>query len=411
MSGETRTFRPFLVDVVLSKVLDGATFAYGDLMCASGGRLVVEDASYSMREPVLAWSRADRFDEFKREIELGALNMGIHLSCLSLVVVAKSAYLKLSELVYQRSLDDLGSVEREVKIGVRPDGSRRCMFHTETHGATIHAYIALNTQINADTSGCAQSGSDGSGIGGNGGISGIGDSGSGSGSSDGSSGNKMAMAESGLRTQQPSPPQQPPQQNLQPLRPSLRSTWLAQVKFNIACRVSEANIFRFTPLDDANRRRLGIDKHATRFVEIESGDLTDAMSRSNMPTFWVDEQLLHMLDSLSGSPLAKLQQLQLAVDFISAVVFEFSQQCRYLGGAPGAPTATAAQMPLSYDDIKTSIVGKIVNLVAGPKATRDEREQVLKSCVEDPRKVVVWLESSLKLREKLFESLKSHATS
>ena len=397
MGSETRTFRPFLVDVVLSNVLDGTKFAYGDLMCEPGKRVVVEDASYSMREPVLAWSRADRFDQFKREIELGALNMGIHLSCLSLVVVAKSAYLKLSELVYQRSLDDLESVEREIKIGVRPDGSRRCMFHTETHGATIHAYIALNTQIKADTIGCTQD--DGNGDG-----NGSGDGSRDVGGGNGSGGNNMAVAESGVSAQQPSPPQQA----LQPLRPSLRSTWLAQVKFSIACSVSEANIFRFTPLDDANRTRLGIDKHATRFVEIESGDLTDAMSRSNMPTFWVDEQLLHMLDSLSSSPLAKLQQIQLAVDFISAVVFEFSQQCRYLGSAP---TATAAQTPLSYDDVKASIIGKIVNLVAGPKATKDEREHVLKSCVEDPRKVVVWLESSLKLREKLFESLKSHATS
>ena len=125
-----------------------------------------------------------------------------------------------------------------------------------------------------------------------------------------------------------------------------------------------SSLFRPRPLDEVNRRRLRLRRGVTRFIEFEGGDLTAPLSGSEVPTLWVDEQLITDIDRLHTSPLARHLQLQLALDFISGVVFEFSRQT---AGGVQLDDATS----LTYEDIKDSLLGRVVRFVAGSRAASE----------------------------------------
>ena len=183
-----------------------------------------------------------------------------------------------------------------------------------------------------------------------------------------------------------------------PLRPSRIATWLAHASFRIECE-GDSSLFRPRPLDEENRRRLRLRQGVTRFIEFDGGELTAPLSGSEVPTLWVDEQLITDIDRLHTSPLARHLQLQLALDFISGVVFEFSRQA-----ASGAQLDDATS--LTYEDIKDSLLGRVVRFVAGSRAASEEREQLLRACRDDPRLVVAWAEDSVGARAATLDALK-----
>ena len=332
MSGESRTFRPFSIDGRLSGLLEQAEFSYGDLRCGVGERVLIEDRSFGMRTPTVTWAPVHRFEQFKHDLAAGAAATGIGASDLCLVVTARSGFLKLYETAYCHPLADIAGISREIRLGDRLDGSRREVFSTETHGATVDAYVALRHTLPTA-----------------------------------------------------------------PLRPSRIATWLAHASFRIECE-GDSSLFRPRPLDEDNRRRLRLRRGVTRFIEFEGGDLTASLSGSEIPTLWVDEQLITDIDRLHSSPLARHLQLQLALDFISGIVFEFSRQIA------GDQLDDAAA--LTYEDIKDSLLGRVVRFVAGSRAASEEREQVLRACRDDPRLVVAWAEDSVGARAATLDALK-----
>lgn len=331
MSGETRTFRPFHIDERLAGALGQAEFSYGDLQCGVGQRLLIEDQSFGMRSPTLSWSPEHQFKRFKKDLVAGITASGLDASQLSLIVTARSGHLKLCEVAYCHPLSDMVGINREIRLD-KLDGSRRHVFSTETHGATVDAYIALHRTI-----------------------------------------------------------------PIAPLRPYRMATWLARASFRIECE-SDSSLFRPRPLDEENRRRLRLRRGVTRFIEFEGGSLTEPISGSEIPTLWVDELLITDLDRLRNSPLARHLQLQLALDFISGVVFEFSRQTA--GGDQHSEYAV-----LTYEDIKDSLVGRIVRFIAGSRAGSDQRQQVLKVCRDDPRLAIAWAEDTVGARAATFKAL------
>ena len=333
MSGESRTFRPFSIDGRLSGVLEQTEFSYGDLRCGAGERVLIEDRSFGMRAPTVTWAPERRFEQFKRDLAAGAAATGIGTSHLCLVITARSGFLKLYETTYCHPLADIAGISKEVRLDERLDGSRREVFNTESHGATVDAYVALRQTLPTA-----------------------------------------------------------------PLRPSRIATWLAHASFRIECE-GDSSLFRPRPLDEENRRRLRLRRGVTRFIEFEGGDLTASISGSEIPTLWVDEQLITDIDRLHNAPLARHLQLQLALDFISGVVFEFSRQT---AGGVQLNAATA----LTYEDIKDSLLGRVVRFVAGSRAASEEREQVLRSCRDDPRLVVAWAEDAVGARAATLDALK-----
>ena len=335
MSSESRVLRPFSIDNRLEEVLNNAAFSYGGLQCPPGGRVLVEDRSFGLRSPVLEWVPEPSFEDFKRDLALGATATGLDKSLLCLAVTARSGYLKHCELVYCRRLDDLEGLDRVVRLGDRPGGSRREVFRAARHGAMIDAYVALHRGV------------------------------------------------------EPAP-----------LRPSRVGAWLAHASFRIQCEI-DSELFRPMPLDDKNRTRLDLCSGTSRFLELEGTSLAEPLASAEVPTLWVDEQLLGELDRMSASAVARHLQAQLALDVIGGVIFEFARV------ASGAEAMADEYRDATYDVVKDSLIGRMVRFVAGPGATDSQRDQVLRTCRDNPRIVVAWAEDVVGLRAAALKSLES----
>ena len=326
MSSESRLLRPFRIDKRLEGALRNTEFSYGDRRCKAGEHVLIEDRTFGMRLPILQWSSEEHFEDFKRDLALGAVGMGIHESHLCLAVTARSGYLKLCERVYYQPLDDLDRLDRKVRLGEAPDGSRRQAFCAESHGAVVDAYIALRRPINAA-----------------------------------------------------------------PLRPSRTAAWFAHASFRVECE-SEPDLFRPQPLDDDNRQKLGLAQETVRFLELDASNLTLPLAEGDVPTFWVDEQLLTGLDRQGGSAVAQHFQRHLALDFIVGVILEFARN---------ADEDEVA----SYEDIGDSLIGRVARLLAGTRADDSQRDSMLRLCRKNPGRAVAWAEHAVGLRSAALKSL------
>ena len=115
MSSESRLLRPFRIDKRLEDAFRNTEFSYGDRRCKNGEHLLIEDRTFGMRQPVLDWCSEEHFEDFKRDLALGAVDMGIHESHLCLAVTARSGYLKHCERVFFHPLDNLHGLKRKVR--------------------------------------------------------------------------------------------------------------------------------------------------------------------------------------------------------------------------------------------------------------------------------------------------------
>jgi len=332
MSSEKRTFRPFDVDQRLERALEGAELRFGDLTCEPGKSVTVDDGTYAPRTVSLTWAAAVGFDAFKSNLTDGAEAMGIDSQHIALAVTARSRALKLHELVFMRSFADLDDLTRSVVLDVGSDGTRRAVFLAETHGAFVDAYVVLTHDL------------------------------------------------------QPSP-------RRGGMRPRRAGTWLARASFHVRTS-AESELFRPYPLDAENRRRLRLGAETLSFVEFAGEDLLESIDESGGLTYWVDEELLTMLDAQSASPLARYLQRRIAVDLIGAVVHAYA---RVADDGDGPDTRR------SYEELEDSIVGRVVRYLAN--AAKTDRDRVLALCRERPEEAVALAEHAVGLRGAALKSL------
>ena len=326
MSSESRLLRPFRIDRRLEGAFRTTEFSYGDRRCKAGEHVLIEDRTFGMRQPVLEWSSDEHFEDFKRDLALGAVGMGIHESHLCLAVTARSGYLKHCERVFFQPLDDLDGLDRKVPLDKAPDGSRRHVFCAESHGAVVDAYLALRRPINPA-----------------------------------------------------------------PLRPSRMAAWFAHASFRVECE-SEPDLFRPQPLNDENRQRLRLAQETVRFLELDPTSLTLPLAEGDVPTFWVDEQLLTDVDRQGRSAVAQHFQRHLAFDFVVGIILEFARNVDHDEVAP-------------YEDIRDSLIGRVARLLAGTRADDSQRDGMLKLCREDPGRAVALAEHAVGLRSAALKSL------
>ena len=185
-----------------------------------------------------------------------------------------------------------------------------------------------------------------------------------------------------------------------PLRPSRVGAWLAHASFRIECE-SDSELFRPMPLDDKNRNRLKLRASTSRFLELEGTSLAEPLANAEVPTLWVDEQLLGELDRMSASAVARHLQAQLALEVIGGVIFEFAR----LASGAGDTVMADDYRDATYDAVKDSLIGRIARLVAGPGATDSQRDLMLRTCRDNPRLVVAWAEEAVGLRAAALKSL------
>lgn len=178
-------------------------------------------------------------------------------------------------------------------------------------------------------------------------------------------------------------------QTKRPLRPWRKGTWLAKAAFRLTLS-SDAALFHPTALTDEKRSELSLPRQAMRYVEIDDRqDLLRSTGDTELPTFYVDEELLARLNSEPTSPLSKALQAQLALDFITAAVAVYNSDRETAG---------------DWDDLKDSLLGRIVRVVAGGKAGPDDYRRVLRRMETNPAAFVAQAEGALHLRRTLLNA-------
>lgn len=341
MSSETREFRPYKVNSKLTGALSGSSFRFGSQVCQAEGSILVDDRTFSQRTGSIIWADEECFEQFKLNLRLGSADSGYDPSLLALIVVIRSGYLKSHEVALNISLSEIEDLERVTPITTTASGERWAALDSDTHGTFVEVYVALSQDLHP-----------------------------------------------------------------KPLCAHRKSTWLAKTTFRVRCEADNA-LFRPMPLDDAKRDELNRRDNVKWydgtmfFVEFDSGcELTADLSETEVPILWVDEELLTTLDQHRSSPAAALIQHQMVLHLVTSVVYEFARQATGSG-----PEGVAVELDtLTYQELSGSLIGRIARMIAGPKATPDQRNEVLSKMRTNPLTATAWVESQVDLRSSLMAS-------
>lgn len=168
----------------------------------------------------------------------------------------------------------------------------------------------------------------------------------------------------------------------QPLRPHIRGTWLARAQFRVETSLGPA-LLPPTPLTDAIRAELRLPAKTIRYLYFGDHDLLRPCADQEQPVFYVDENLLANLNARRRSPASKALQLQLAHDFVSAVVYRAA--------------SSEEIVRVGYEDVRSSLLGSALRIAAGSAGTQIDREELLKLVRTNPAYVVARAEHNIDL--------------
>ncbi|MCY3849671.1 MAG: hypothetical protein OXF75_02575 [Acidimicrobiaceae bacterium] len=166
--------------------------------------------------------------------------------------------------------------------------------------------------------------------------------------------------------------------------PKRAASWLARATFRLEASAQAAVLFQPRPLTEAKREELGLPQGTLRFIDLGGQDLEEAIEGTPDVDVLVDEGTLTALNANRTSAAAVFFQRQLLLDFVSAVVFEYAR------------SADSGTITL-YEDVKDSLIGKVVQLIAEPND--EARDRTLRQCRSDPARLVALAEDVLRLRE------------
>ncbi len=175
------------------------------------------------------------------------------------------------------------------------------------------------------------------------------------------------------------------------LRPWRKGTWLARAVFRLKTDLPPV-LFRPIPMNDDHRREHNLPRECARYLNM--GDHDPLLSREGQPhpEFYVDADLLARIDRVSGTPVAKALQVQLACDFIAGVVTDVA-------------TRADAENHLEWEHVEDSVWGRIVALAAKAGQNNQEPAALLGWARENPEKLLARVEGLLKARRFLTSAL------
>lgn len=145
MSSETRLIRPFDVNERLIKLFKNTTLRFGKEVCYPNSSIIVDDPEVFRRSTAeLELTSESDFERLKHDLRNGSTDSGWATSLLSLIIVARTSYLNLADIVKCYKLDTVESLPRKIKL---TDNRRPRALQATTHGAQIDVYIILNQNI------------------------------------------------------------------------------------------------------------------------------------------------------------------------------------------------------------------------------------------------------------------------
>ena len=177
----------------------------------------------------------------------------------------------------------------------------------------------------------------------------------------------------------------------QPLRPWRKGTWLARAVFRLVSTPS-TSLFRPTPLDQAQRDRLGLPQGVVRYLDL--GDYEPRLSYDDsIPlAFYVDKDLLDLLTARPNSRLSHFIQVQLVQDFIRGVLRSPAVQEENFDD-------------LSWADLEDTLLGRIVSLIAGSRASDEDRYKLISMSKREPDRILALAEDAIGLRKDLLAAV------
>lgn len=167
----------------------------------------------------------------------------------------------------------------------------------------------------------------------------------------------------------------------EPLRPHLKGSWLARTTFTVETSLAPA-ILPPTPLTKEKREQLGLPGRVVRFLDFGEHDLFSPYRDQERPIFYIDDGLLAELNAKRTAPPSKALQLQLAQDFVSAVVRR-------------AATQRDRLRDMAYEDVRSCLLGSVIRIAAGPGSTERQRADLMQLIAEEPEKVIAYAEHAI----------------
>ena len=167
-----------------------------------------------------------------------------------------------------------------------------------------------------------------------------------------------------------------------PLSPWRRGTWLARVQFTIATEQAQ-RLFHPKPLDEQKRKELGLSSKTMRYVRMGDHDPLGSYDDSEPPELYVDRELLDELSTGGRSSWSEAMQLQIAHDFMTAVVVTAAQRQDELRDK-------------TLRDLSDSLLGRVLDIAAKSDASR---EKLLRDVCAEPARVIADIDAALNMLE------------
>lgn len=340
---EVRTIRPFQVEDALAQILDDVVLRFGSEECTAKGRIEIDDPNDYRRRPAeIIWASEFEFDYFKSTISRGITNLGIDPRDVSLLITASSSYLRITEIIFDHPISALKRLPIRVNlINIKPGDLGTGPFVNLSNPRPK----ALSTGFH-------------------GGV----------------------ITAYLLLTKDI-------ERHL--LRPWRKGTWLARARFRLSR--SQTSLFRLTPLNDEQRTKLGLPKAVARYLDMSDHEPLQNYDNTYPPTFYVDEELLAMLNAQPNSKLSRFLQIQLVQDFILGVI-----------NSPAVQEEDSTD--LDWEDLANTLVGRILNLVTDARASAVQRMALFKEIRNDPSRVAARVEAAIGLRKELLGALAEEQT-
>jgi len=326
MSSEARTIRPFLKLESFEQALKSPVLHFGQDVCRPGSSTFVNLKTHEFGLRPVEIEWAPSEEQFRRFKE------GLRESAAELEVeLAAVSVVAVARTSYLKDAAivlnvPLNDLESLERVSRLSDGGRPAPFKAWRHGFTVDVHVLLNRSVEP-----------------------------------------------------------------RPLHPWRLGTWFARSRFAIKTDRSTRQLYRPIPLDDEQRDELNLSSGTTRFVRFNGHDPTSPYEQQGIdPEFYIDADLIARLNADSSSTASEAIQLDLALHFISAVVYA---------------TSPELEDTTTLDDVEDSLLERIILLCAG----HDEqaKKRVLNDIRSRPERVIARAEDKVGIRKALIRSIEA----
>lgn len=343
MSTERREIRPYPVEHQLESIFEACELKFGADYCEPDNSIQIDPATFLAHEPEVLFAAMDKDEPtFIEAVKSAVSASDLSIEDVWFTITARSHYLKLADLLYERRLTEVTIVDTLNLVSEVDLPNRADALCARFHGCEI----ALNLVYRDPSESSRQGHSPGTAT------------------------------------------------------PPTHGYWLARTTFILRYR-DHRHLYQVKPLtDDArallSRRGINLHRDTVRFLDVtRDEELFATASDLNIPVLWLDEDVHRALGRLGNSPVGKLCQHEVFCYFISSVIHMCAQRMKEDTRAGYDP-----------DDIATdSVLYRVMEYCIGGRPTPSEVEGVLAQALANPGTVAAYAEGQTRLHSSIVSAL------